>query len=147
LTLRGKDQPMGHIVTVLCKWSAYSKTPEMRHMVKRTHDPAQRRDKAVEYFSSTYFQNIHEFSDSLTATFQPHSEGAKIIEEIGECTLSFGAYSQHYELVCTATRLAENDPLFQATYWHNLLFNPTLHPETIVLQFKPDWDRSSAHSA
>jgi hypothetical protein len=146
LTLAGQTEPMGHIITVLCKWGGYSKTPEMRHMVKRTNDPAQRRDKAIEYFSSTYYQNIREFSDALTATFPPASQGAQTITEAGECTLSFSAYSQRFDLFCSVSQLGEKNPLFQATYWHNLLFNPNLHPQTTVLQFKPDWDRSTAQA-
>lgn len=146
LTLAGETEPMGHIITVMSKWGAYSKTPELKHMVKRTHDPAQRREKAIEYFSSSYFQNIHEFSDSLTATFPPDSPGAQIIEQAGECTLCFEAYSQRYDIVCSVSRLGINNPMYQATYWHNLLFNPNLHPQISVLQFKPDWDRSAATS-
>ncbi|MFK7892365.1 MAG: hypothetical protein AB8B63_16225 [Granulosicoccus sp.] len=144
LTLPGNNEPMGHIITVLSKWGGYSKTPEMRHMVKRTNDPAHRREKAVEYFSSAFYQNIHEFSDSLTATFPPHSKGARVIEQAGECTLTFSAYSQAFDLICTVSQLSENNPLYQATFWHNLLFNPNLHPQTTVLQFKPDWDRSTS---
>lgn len=146
LTLAGHSESMGHIITVLSKWGAYSKTPEMQHMVKRTHDPAQRRDKAIEYFSSAYYQSIHEFSDSLTATFPPDSQGASVIEAAGECTLRFVAYSQRFDLVCSVSRLGENDPLYQSTFWHNLLFNPNLHPQTVVLRFSPDWDRCSEES-
>jgi hypothetical protein len=146
LTLAGESEPMGHIITVLSKWGAHTLTPEMRHMVKRTHDPAQRRDKAIEFFSSSYYQNIRQFSDALTATFPPDSPGAGRIEDAGECTLRFEAYRQQFELVCKVSRLSQQHPLYQSTYWHNLLFNPNLHPQTIVLQFSPDWERSSSES-
>jgi len=144
LTLSGEKEPLGHIITQLCKWEAYSKTPEMKHMVKRTHDPAQRRDKALEFFQSTFYQNIREFSDALTATFPPQSPGAARIVNARECTLTFAAYGQRFDLVCTATRLESNNSMYQATYWHNLLFNPTLNPNIEILQFSPDWDRSTA---
>ncbi len=144
LILAGEHEPMGHIITMLCKWGGYSKTPEMRHMSRRTHDPAQRRDKALEFFSSTYYQKIHEFSDALTATFPPSSPGAAKIIRASQCTLRFAAYGQQYDLVCTIVRLEKDNPMYQATYWHNVLFNPSLHPDTEILQFAPDWDKSRA---
>jgi len=147
LTLSGSTEPLGHIITQICKWGAYSQTPEMQHMVKRTHDPAQRREKALAYFQSTFYQNIREFSDSVTATFPPQSPGAASIVDAAECTLTFEAYGQRYDLVCSVTRLEKNNPMYQATYWHNLLFNPTLHPDTEILQFAPDWDRSTAEQS
>ena len=45
---------------------------------------------------------------------------------------------------CTVRRLSGNDPLREATFWHNLLFNPRLSADCIVLGFEPDWPRSSA---
>ena len=68
LTLPGETAPLGHVVTVLSKAPSFSKTPELMHMVKRTHDPAQRREKAIELFSETYFQKPKEFSDCLLYT-------------------------------------------------------------------------------
>ena len=56
LTLPGETEPTRHIITVLSKAPPFSKTPELQHMVKRTHDPAQRREKAVRFFSEIYYQ-------------------------------------------------------------------------------------------
>jgi len=144
LTVQGESEPMGHIITVLSKRAAHSNTPEFKHMVKRTHDPAQRREKAIEYLSSSYYQHINEFSDTLTSTFPPGSRGAEEIAGACACTLVFEAYNQRFSLHCTVNRLPEDHALFQATFWHNMLFNPGLHPETEVLQFVPDWELSFA---
>ena len=144
LTVSGDAEPLGHVITLLVKWGAYSITPEMQHMVKRTNDPAQRRDKALQYFSATHYQKFREFSDALTATFPPNSPGAAKIAQAGECTLTFEAYGQRYDLVCSVAHLEKQNPMYQATYWHNLLFNPALHPDTQILQFSPDWERSTA---
>jgi len=146
VTLPNEPEPMGHIITVFSKWGAHTKTPELKHMVKRTNDPAQRREKALEYFSSTYFQKPKEFSDTLSATFQPDSVGAKKLIEAGQCSLEFEAYAQRYRLQCKVQSLSANHPLYQSTWWHNLLFNPELHPDTIILGFKPDWDASEHES-
>ncbi len=146
VTLPGDSEPMGHIITVFSKWGAYSQTPELKQMYKQTYDPAQRREKALTYFSSTYYQKVREFSDTLSATFVPDSAGAAKLIEAGECGLMFEAYSQQFRLQCKVLKLSKNHPLYQSTWWHNLLFNPELHPDTIILGFEPDWDASEHRS-
>jgi hypothetical protein len=144
LTLPGESGPMGHIITVMSKAPQHSKTPELRHMVRKTVDPAQRRESALTFFSEYYYQKADEFSDILTATFPPGSKGAARIREAGRSVLTFQAWGQRYDLDCRVWTLAEHNPLYQATYWHNLLFNPNLPSDTISLGFEPDWSRSSA---
>lgn len=140
LVLPDQAEPMGHIITVMSKSPGYSVTPELMHMAAKTNDPAERRDKAIEFLSSSYYQKHREFSDILTATFPPASPGAATIRAAGRCTLIFEAYTQRFDLVCKVWRLAPHNPLFQATIAHNALFNPTLPPDTEVLGFEPDWD-------
>jgi len=146
VTLRGQSEPMGHVITVFSKWGAYSKVPELKHMVKQTNDPAQRREKALTYFSSTYYQKGREFSDTLSATFQPDSSGAAQLIKAGACILHFEAYNQEYKLDCKVIKLSKSNPLYQSTWWHNLLFNPELNPDTVILGFEPDWDKSTHRS-
>ena len=147
LTLSGDDEPMGHILTVMPKALTHDLTPELRHMVQSTNDPAQRRDKAIRFLSSTYYQQSDTFSDTLTATLPPGSPGAARIADAGRCRLDFSAYAQRFSLECTVKRLGRVHPFHQATMWHNLLFNPALSPDTIVLGFTPDWEESSADPA
>lgn len=144
LTLEGASEPMGHIITVMSKAPQHAVTPEMRHMARKTQDPAQRRQSALTFFSETYYQKAQEFSDILTATFPPASPGAAAIREAGRVTLTFQAYGQRFDLACRVWTLAQHNPLWQATYWHNLLFNPNLPSDTVILGFEPDWSRSSA---
>ena len=140
----GADQPMGQIITVFNKLPSHSLTPEFRHMAKRTHDPAQRRDKALQFFSATYYQKPQEFSDTLTACFQPDSSGAAQIHAAKHVSLYFSAYRQSFTLRCKVWQLLPQNPLHQATWWHNHLFNPELSAQAIVLGFEPDWTQSSA---
>lgn len=144
VTLPGTGQPIGHVITILCKAPGYSKTPEMRHLVQRTQDPATRRESALKLFSEFYYQRASEFSDILTATFPPESEGAQAIRRAGRCRLDFEAFSQRFMLDCRVWKLARHNPLWQATYWHNALFNPRLPEDTVILGFEPDWSASSA---
>jgi hypothetical protein len=144
LTPAGETEPMGHIITVLSKTAEHSKTPEMQHMANRTQDPASRRESALKFFSEFYYQKGAEFSDTLTATFPAGSEGAAKIRAAERVTLSFDAFRQTYDLECRVWQLAEHNPLWQATYWHNHLFNPALTMDTVILAFEPDWDATSA---
>ena len=137
--LAGSAEPIGHIITVLSKAPRYSVTAELEFISARTYDPAQRREKAIEFLSSVYYQKAIEFSDILTATFPPNSEGAANLRRAQTVTLKFDAFSQKFDLVCRVWRLTQRNPLYQSTIAHNRLFNPNLHPDTIVLGFEPDW--------
>jgi hypothetical protein len=145
LTLLGEEKPMGHIITVMCKEPGSSITPEMMHMVRQTNDPAQRREKALQLFSETHYQKPDSFSDILTSTFPVGSEGAAKIRAANRCTLKFEAYSQEFVLDCKVWKLAKHNPLFEATWWHNKLFNSELLPDVEVLGFEPDWEKSVAN--
>jgi len=134
----------GHIITVMSKRAEYSKVPELQHMVKQTHDPASRRKKALTLLSETYYQKATEFSDVLTSTFSVDSKGAQALRQAKRCRLEFSAYRQSYQLDCKVWRLSQNNPLWQSTYWHNMLFNPSLPPDTVILGFEPDWSRCQA---
>ncbi len=142
--LPGESEPMGHIITVMNKAPGYSVTAELTHMLAKTNDPAQRRDQAIRYFSATYYQKAAEFSDILTATFPPDSPGAERLRAAERVRLVYEAYAQVFDLSCKVWRLAAHNPLYQSTMAHNQLFNPSLHPETVVLGFEPDWPASSS---
>ncbi|MCY3878651.1 MAG: hypothetical protein OXF74_05665 [Rhodobacteraceae bacterium] len=130
------------IVTVLCRLSEYSVTPELMHMARKSSDPAERREDAVRFMAATHYRSWHEFSDMLTAAFEPYSETAEETLEAGRCRLEFEAFSHSYSLSCKAERLAREHPLRAATWWHNFLFNPAIHPEAEIIGFRPDWNES-----
>ena len=138
------DTPLASVVTVLCKRPEHSATMELRHLARRTHDPAERRESALEFFAERYYQSSREFSDIVTATFPPDSRIAAALLKQPECRLAFEQFSQQFEVHCMARRLSQHDPLREATFWHNLLFNPRLAADCIILGFEPDWPRSEA---
>ncbi len=140
------DEALGHIITLMNKAPGYSVTPEFLHMAKKTHDPAQRRSDAMKFLSSTYYQKAAEFSDVLTATFPPGSEGALKIHRAKACRLVFEAYSQRFDLSCKVWKLAAHNTLYQATMAHNQLFNTAILPDTVVLGFEPDWGESRSEN-
>ena len=142
LTFAGEEHAGQPVVTVLCRRPNRSVTPELRHMAKRSQDPAERREQAVRFFAAGYFSSWRDFSDTLTASFGPGSPTARRIAETGACRLEFDAFAHRFELQCRAGRLGREHPLWAATWWHNHLFNPGLHPDAEIIGFEPDWQRS-----
>ena len=144
VTLSDGDHTLGAITVLIVKREPEVSTAEFRHMVRRTHDPAERYDGALKILSATYYQHPKEFSDQLTALFGPGAATADRLLDAEECQLHFEQYSQRYRIPCTVGKLPETHPAFQATYWHNSLFNPAIPPGIRVLAFRPDWGRADA---
>ena len=143
VTLPGQDEPLGHVITVLNKVPGRDSVSEMEHMAAKTNDPAQVREAAIRFLSSSYYQEPASFSDILTATFPPDSPGAATIRAAERVQLTYQAYAQRYDLSCKVWKLAPKNPLRRATLAHNRLFNPAMREGTVVLGFEPDWSRST----
>ena len=147
LSIRAEDGSMvelGQVMTVLNRLPAHSMVPEFQHLSRRTFDPAQRREGALKLLCSTYFQQAQQFSDLLTASFGPESESALRIQRATYAVLQFDKFAQRVELRCKVWRLTQRNYYWQATYWHNGLFNPGAPSDAIVLGFEPDWSSSVA---
>ncbi|MEK0083253.1 hypothetical protein [Benzoatithermus flavus] len=135
---------LGAITVVLNRLPEHSLVPELRFIVQRTQEPLERWETAMRLLQGTYFQKPHAFSDELTALFVEGGAIPQAVLEAGACELAFEQFGQRYRLPCTARKLTAGEPLFEATYWHNALFNPRLPPGITILGFKPDWDRAEA---
>ncbi len=144
LHLDSAQDPLGRITVLIVKQDPGEATAEFRHMVGRTHDPALRYDNALKTLAAAYYQHPKEFSDELTALFGPDSETAARLLGAGHCALAFEQYSQSYRLPCAARELPEAHLAYQATYWHNALFNAAIPAGARVLGFQPDWARAEA---
>lgn len=117
-----------------------------RHQYLKTQDPVERYNKALEITAASYFQHPREFSDVMTALFGPGSALAEALLKLGRCTLEFTQFSQAYSIPCSVELLPEDDGFYQATYWHNGLYNPNLPAGVRILAFTPDWPHASARS-
>jgi hypothetical protein len=135
---------LAQIVVLINKKDPQAHTAEFRHMVLRTQDPAERYDSALKKLAAEYFQRHDEFSDRLTALFGPESRLVRQLTEAGSCVLEFRQPRQYYRMRCEVSNLPEHTPGFQATYWHNRLFNPALPAGVQVLAFEPDWSTAKA---
>ena len=118
-----------------------------KYQVLRTEDPAERYDQALELLAANYFQRPREFSDVMTALFAADSRLADELLKLGRCRLNFEQYTQSYRLPCGVVQFAEDDEHFQATFWHNRLYNPNLPAGVRVLGFEPDWSHASFHQS
>ncbi len=144
VTLPGESEPLGAIITVIHPADPYEMTMQFQHMVKKTHDPRERQEEALKLLSSTHYQDSPRFSDLIAALFRPGSQGGEAIAAAGACTLHFAQFNQSYTLPCEVRRLTRQDPFYQATFWHNALFNAGLSEDSLILGFKPDWARAAS---
>lgn len=134
-----KGEDLGRIIVLINKEDAQEVTTQFRHMVLKTQDPNERYDSAMKFFASAYYQRGHEFDESLTALFGQESSIADGLAAAGRCTLKFDEFSQSYEMPCAVTDLEQHDIRYQATYWHNRLFNPAMPADVRVLALTPQW--------
>lgn len=144
VTLPGQSEPLGQIITVMVKREPHETTTQMQHIVRRTQDPLQRLEDGMKVLQAGYYQQARGFSDRLTALFAPESEAARQLVHHGACRLDFQQFNQSYRLPCKVLQLDPRDEAWQATYWHNALFNPNLPPGVKVLEFQPDWAHAQA---
>lgn len=144
LLLIKKGKQYSPVNTGLVKADSAEITAEFQHIVKKTHDPNLRQQGAIKLLSSAYYQHPKEFSDFLTATFSVDSKLARKVLKAGKCRLLFEQHQQQFTLQCDVEDLAEDDAAYQATYWHNRMFNPVLPAKIKVLKFGVDWSGSIA---
>jgi hypothetical protein len=137
--LEAGGRRLGRITVVLNRLPEHALLPELRFTVQRTQAPLERWEAAMRLFQGSYFQQPRQFSDELTATFAAASPVAEAALAEEGCVLRFAQFNQRYVLPCAARRLSREDPLSEATWWHNALFNPRLPPDLQILAFKPDW--------
>jgi len=139
VTLPDDGANLGKVIVLIRKKASQEVTARFQHMVRKTRDPAERRESALRFLAEAYYQRPEEFSDELTALFGPSSAVADRLLEAGRCGLDFAQFEQRYQLTCRVKLLAAADAGFEFTYWHNSLFNPAIPGDVRVLAFQPDW--------
>lgn len=144
LYVKVSDRDLGPLNTNIVLSDPEEITAEFRHIVKKTFDPKIRRDSALKILSSAYYQYPRKFDERLTATFVLASELAELLITEKDCELVFQQYQQTFRLNCAVVNLSEDDPMYQATFWHNSMFNSTMPAKVNILSFTPDWESSIA---
>lgn len=131
------------IIVLLVERDPAETTQMLRYQCKKTNDPTERYDKILELLSSAYFQHPAKFSDQMTALFGAPSDLPAHLLHHGQCILEFEQFTEAYRVPCAVAELPEAHDLYQATYWHNHMFNPNMPPQIRILSFRPDWPHAS----
>ena len=118
-----EDTQLGQLVVLIIKQSPEAITAQFQHMVKKTQDPIERWESAIHLLSSAYYQDPKGFSDKMTALLGPGSAVCEKLIEAGKCILNFEQNNQRFSIPCAVFDLQSDDSLYQATFWHNSLFN------------------------
>ncbi len=142
--LTDPEVDLGPVTVLINQREPHEATSQFRHLARKTHDPVERYNGALKLLSAAYYQRPEAFSDELTALFGAVSDLADRLLAGGRCRLLFEQFSQSYDLPCRLRELPEDHPAYQATYWHNSLFNPNIPGGARVLAFHPDWSQALA---
>jgi len=137
------DEVSTGITLLIVEAEPADSTALFRHQFLKTNDPIERYEKILEILAAGYFQHPTRFSDVMTALFGADSAVAAGLLNHGGCILDFEQYAQAYRLPCRVAELATDDAFFQATYWHNRMFNPNMPPGVRILSFTPDWTHAA----
>ena len=132
------------ITTMIIRQDSREITREFRFMAQKTQDPKARYDNAIKFLSEYYYQKPALFSEEITAIFSVDSATGKQIVDADQCQLKFKQANQRFDLSCHTRSVHEDSDEYQATYWHNMLFNPSLPGTVLVVGFKPQWDQSQS---
>ena len=118
---------IGHITVLMIKQYSEEYTAQFRYMVQKTNDPAERYQNAMQMLSSAYYQRAKEFSDEMTALFAIDSPtAARLINHGRARNWIFLSTTRATELHLQGEKNLANRTRdgYQATFWHNHLFNP-----------------------
>lgn len=121
------------------------RTAEFRHIIRKTPDSSEWVKNGLRILSEMHYHETDQFENRLSALFSLDSALAEALLKAGQCHLKIAEKGADYGFDFDVEALAQEDELFQATYWHNKLFNPTLPGQVQVLCFSPRLARISHH--
>ncbi len=113
------------------------RTSEFRHIIRKTHDSSQWVKNGLRILAELHYHETDQFVNELTALFSHDSSTAYALLKAGQCKLRFAEGSIEHVFDFDVRSLDQDDERFQATYWHNHLFNPALPGRVRVLAFMP----------
>jgi hypothetical protein len=113
------------------------RTREFRHIIRKTHDSSEWLKNGLRILAELHYHETDRFLNELTALFSHDSSIAYALLKAGQCQLRVAEGSIEHGFDFDVRSLGQDDELFQATYWHNHLFNPALPGKVRVLAFTP----------
>jgi hypothetical protein len=130
---------MDAMTVQLAEHHPYETTTFFRFQIQKTNEQQKVRDAALRFLGAEYFQQPELFTGEMTALFAPGSALAGRMVKLKEVLLDFEQYSQRFRMFARVRLLKDTDPLREATYWHNRLFNTRVPGDATVLAFRPVW--------
>lgn len=143
LDKQGNELSAG-IIVLIVRENPLESTAFLKFQVQKHNDPQDVYKKALIYLQSTHYHRAIEFSDEMTALFGPNSQLVDKVINDNACTLAFEQFNQRYLIPCRPRTLDPNEDAYQATLWHNRVFNPNLGDDITIIGFQPDWDEAAA---
>ena len=131
----GEEQ--SHMNFLIVRKQPQLRTDEFRHIVRKTPDSSQWVKNGLRILAELHYHEDKDFDNQLTALFSLESSLGYALIKAGQCHLKFAQDSVEYAFDFDVVALNQDDDLFQATYWHNRLFNPALPGKVRVLGFNP----------
>ena len=138
------DELSPGIIVLLVREDSFESTEFLKFQVQKHNDPQDVYKKSLIFLQSTHYHRAAEFSDEMTGLF---SKGSALVERMiadEKITLEFSQFSQTYTLPCRTRLLEADEAAYQATLWHNRVFNPNIGVDIDIVGFEPDWDEAVA---
>jgi hypothetical protein len=110
---------------------------EFRHIIRKTQDPAEWAKNGLRILAELHYQDEFNFSDELTALFRIDSSLVDALTTAGQCHLKFAEDSIEQAFDFSVREIEEKESAYQATYWHNHLFNASIPGRVRILGFTP----------
>ena len=137
------DESLGFITTLLVPSSPEIDTSHFQHLYQKTFDPKIRREGALKYLQSEFYQMPGAFNGELCALAAKHSTWADKVVNAKNRQLVFNQESRQWQFHCEVQRLLNDDSRWQFSLAHNRMFNSSLTTQVEVLLFKPIWEESN----
>ena len=127
------------IIVLLVREDSFESTEFLKFQVQKYNDPQDVYKKALMFLQSTHYHRAAEFSDEMTGLFGSDSALVERMLNSGTTILEFRQFNQEYKIPCRTRVLGQNDKAYQATLWHNRVFNPNIGSDIQIAGFQPDW--------
>jgi len=143
LDAEGNELSAGIIVLII-RENPRESTEFLKFQVQKHNDPQDVYKKSLTFLQSTHYHRAIEFSDEMTALFAKESPLVERLMIEGKCILEFNQFGQRYAIPCRLRIIAPQEQAYEATLWHNRVFNPNIGDDIQIVGFLPDWDEAVA---
>ena len=140
------DKSAGHVITLLVPNSPEHHISHLSHVYNKTYDPNKRREDALKYLQSEFYQITQAFNGDLAVLAGKNAPWVDKVLAAASVKLVFEQNSKQWQVPSEVKILAEDDPRWKFTLAHNQLFNHTLTTDIQVLLFDPLWESVTEES-